>query len=40
MSILQVSSLTKYFGSKLVFEDLSFEIADSDMVALVGPNGS
>lgn len=40
MSILQVSSLTKYFGSKLVFEDLSFEIADSDRVALVGPNGS
>ncbi|MFA6694651.1 MAG: ABC-F family ATP-binding cassette domain-containing protein [Bacillota bacterium] len=40
MSILQVNNLTKYFGSREIFSDLSFEISAKEKTALVGANGS
>ena len=39
MAILQVSNLTKYFGTNLLFERLNFAINEKERVALVGPNG-
>jgi len=38
--VLNVNHLTKYFGSELLFEDLSFEVADHDKIGLIGINGS
>lgn len=39
MAILQVSNLTKFFGTNLLFERLNFAINEKERVALVGPNG-
>jgi ABC transport system ATP-binding/permease protein len=38
--LLSCESLTKAFGSRPLFEGLSFTINDGDHVGLVGPNGS
>ena len=38
--VLNVNHVTKYFGSELLFEDLSFEVADHDKIGLIGINGS
>ncbi|MQN00702.1 MAG: ABC transporter ATP-binding protein [Lachnospiraceae bacterium] len=37
--ILSVSNLTKRFGEKVVFEDLSFQIREHEHAAIVGNNG-
>ncbi|MBQ1843460.1 MAG: ABC-F family ATP-binding cassette domain-containing protein [Lachnospiraceae bacterium] len=37
--ILSVSDLTKSFGDKVVFKDLSFQIREHEHVAVVGNNG-
>ncbi len=37
--ILSVSDLTKSFGDKVVFKDLSFQIREHEHVAIVGNNG-
>lgn len=37
--VLNVNHLTKYFGSELLFKDLSFEVADHDKIGLIGING-
>lgn len=38
--LLTAESLTKAFGARPLFENLSFTIFDGDHVGLVGPNGS
>jgi ATP-binding cassette subfamily F protein uup len=38
--LLSCESLTKQFGSRPLFEDLSFTVSEGDHVGLVGPNGS
>ncbi len=37
---LNCQSLTKSFGTRLLFQDLSFSIFSGQRVALIGPNGS
>ena len=38
-TVLTVSHLTKEFGERTLFSDLSFELKDSQRLAVVGPNG-
>src|SRR5688572_9332014 len=38
--LLSLESVSKSFGSRPLFEDLSFTLFDGDHVGLVGPNGS
>ncbi|MDD3322289.1 MAG: ABC-F family ATP-binding cassette domain-containing protein [Paludibacter sp.] len=40
ISYLQVESLTKSFGDNLLFENISFGIADNQRVALIAKNGT
>lgn len=37
---LEVSGLTKSFGSKIVLKDISFSISKSEIFGLLGPNGA
>ncbi len=37
--VLNVSALSKYFGSKTVFENASFQIRKGDRAFIIGPNG-
>src|SRR5204862_487544 len=39
MSVLSVQAVAKRFGERLVFSEVSFRLAHSDRVGLVGPNG-
>lgn len=38
--LVQGKNLTKSFGEKLVFKDVSFNIRRGDRIALIGPNGA
>jgi ABC-2 type transport system ATP-binding protein len=38
--LLQVDNLTKYYKTTLAVDDLSFEVADGEIVGLLGPNGA
>lgn len=38
--MIQVSGLTKSFGERVLFQDLSFQIGEKERVGLVGRNGS
>ena len=38
-SILQLKNLSKTFDSKTVFQQLSLEVSDNEIVALIGPSG-
>ncbi|WP_100371735.1 ABC-F family ATP-binding cassette domain-containing protein [Bacillus sp. FJAT-45037] len=40
MSILQIEHLTKTFGEKTLFNDLSFSIAEKERIGLIGINGT
>ncbi len=40
MTLLSVGGLTKYYGAELIFEDLNFQVARGDKIALVGVNGA
>ncbi|MGQ9927305.1 MAG: ABC-F family ATP-binding cassette domain-containing protein [Chloroflexaceae bacterium] len=40
MTLLSVGGLTKYYGAELIFENLNFQVARGDKVALVGVNGA
>lgn len=39
MSIINVSSLRKSYGRKVVLDDINFEIEEGSIVGLLGPNG-
>jgi ABC-type molybdenum transport system ATPase subunit/photorepair protein PhrA len=39
MSILQVQNISKSFGTHVLFEGVSFQMAENDRVGLIGPNG-
>src|SRR6266702_890345 len=38
--LLSCESVSKAYGTRPLFEDLSFGLAEGDQVGLVGPNGS
>ncbi len=38
--VLTVSSLNKYYGSRSILNNLSFEIYEGEIFGLIGPNGS
>lgn len=38
--MIEVKNLTKYYGSKLGVEDISFSIEKGEIVGLLGPNGA
>lgn len=40
MSRISVQNVSKQFGSREIFKDLSFDIEENEFVALVGPSGS
>ncbi|MBX7224422.1 MAG: ABC-F family ATP-binding cassette domain-containing protein [Chitinophagales bacterium] len=40
MNILTVKGLTKYYGSKLLFEDITFFVEQGQKVALIAKNGT
>ncbi|MDW7671133.1 MAG: ATP-binding cassette domain-containing protein [Bacillota bacterium] len=40
MVVLSVSRLSKYFGSRCLFDQISFSINGGDKVGIVGPNGA
>ncbi len=40
MTLLSVGGLTRYYGAELIFENLNFQVARGDKVALVGVNGA
>lgn len=39
MSLIDVNNIEKYFGSDLLFKNVSFKIEPSDHIALIGVNG-
>src|SRR3954453_10462311 len=38
--ILNVQEISKAFGAKPLFEDVSFTVSEGDRIGLIGPNGS
>jgi ABC-2 type transport system ATP-binding protein len=40
MDVLQVSGLSKVYGSKAAVEGISFKVAQREIVGLLGPNGA
>ena len=40
VNYIQVENLTKSFGDKLLFENISFGITDNQRVALIAKNGT
>ncbi len=40
MAMLSVRRLTKYFGGLAAVHDLSFDVAQGEVVGLIGPNGA
>ena len=38
--MLQFDNLSKQYGGKILFRDLTFRVGNRDRVALVGPNGA
>ena len=38
--LLSCSGLTRSFGARVLFEDLSLSLSDGDRTGLIGPNGS
>lgn len=40
MAVLKISGLSKSFGIKTVFENVSFEVRSGERIGLVGANGA
>ena len=40
MTLVSVGALGKYYGAELIFQDLNFQVARGDKLALVGVNGA
>jgi ABC-2 type transport system ATP-binding protein len=40
MSVLSIANLTRSFGSLRAVDDLSFDVAEGEILALLGPNGA
>ncbi|MDR1022798.1 MAG: ABC transporter ATP-binding protein [Prevotellaceae bacterium] len=40
MSIIQCENITHYYGSKLIYEQLSFEVGEGKILGLLGKNGT
>jgi branched-chain amino acid transport system ATP-binding protein len=40
MSLLQIEGLTKHFGGVAAVDALSFDVAEGEILGLIGPNGS
>src|SRR5512134_3474804 len=38
--VLRVESVTRRFGGLVAVNDMSFDIADNEVLGLIGPNGS
>ena len=38
--IINAQGISKSFGSTLLFQDVSFTVAEGDRIGLIGPNGS
>lgn len=39
-SYLQIEHISKSYGPKVLFEDISFNVNEGDKIALIAPNGS
>ena len=39
-SYLQVENISKAYGPKVLFENISFNINEGDKIALIAPNGT
>ena len=39
-TVLEFSHVTKSYGEKVIFEDLSFEVHKGDRIAILGDNGT
>lgn len=39
MATIQLRHVTKHFGTTVVLQDISFDVADGELVVLVGPSG-
>ena len=40
MALLEIESLTKYFGGLAAVNDLHMEVSESEILGLIGPNGA
>ena len=40
MSLLTIQNVTKRFGGLIAVDDVSFEIAEGEVLGLIGPNGA
>jgi len=40
VSVVAASKLALRFGERTLFEDLSFELAPGELLAVLGPNGT
>ena len=40
MTLVSVGGLTKYYGAELIFQDINFQVARGEKLALVGVNGA
>ncbi len=40
MAIISVQNVSKKYGSRVIFKDLSFDVEEHEFVALVGPSGT
>ena len=38
--IINAQKISKAFGAKPLFEDISFTVSEADRIGLIGPNGS
>lgn len=39
MNAVEVKNVTKRFGARTIFQDISFSVEDGELIALIGPSG-